>query len=141
MAINAAGAACTALTLVVVLVSKFAEGAWIMVLLVPALLALFTGVRAHYRRGPRSGHRRPARRGDLEPPLALLPIRGWSAITRKALRFALKVSPEVYALHIADDERAMVALEDGWERNVRDPSRVAGVAAPKITNHGQRPWY
>ena len=49
MAINAAGAVCTAVTLVVVLVSKFAEGAWVMILLVPALLVLFAGVQAHYR--------------------------------------------------------------------------------------------
>ena len=46
MAINGAGAACTAVTLVVVLVSKFAEGAWVMVLLIPALLVLFTSVHA-----------------------------------------------------------------------------------------------
>ena len=49
MAINAAGAVCTAVTLVVVLVSKFLEGAWVMMLLIPALLALFYGVRTHYR--------------------------------------------------------------------------------------------
>jgi hypothetical protein len=62
----------------------------------------------------------------------LLPIRGWSAITRKALRFALKVSPEVYALHVADDERAMLDLEDGWRRNVREPALAAGLIAPKL---------
>ena len=52
----------------------------------------------------------------LKPPVVLLPIRGWSAITRKALRFALSISPEIYALHIAGDEQTMVALEEGWER-------------------------
>ena len=49
MAINGAGAVCTAVTLVVVLVSKFAEGAWVMILLIPALLVLFTSVHRHYR--------------------------------------------------------------------------------------------
>ena len=74
----------------------------------------------------------PLDASGLEPPLALLPIRGWSGITRKALRFALKISPEVYALHVADDERAMVALEDGWERNVREPARAAGLTPPRL---------
>ena len=64
----------------------------------------------------------PLDAGALEPPVVLLPVRGWSTITRKALRFALKISPEIYALHIADDEQAMVALEDGWERLVREPA-------------------
>ena len=49
MAINGAGAVCTAVTLVVVLVSKFAEGAWVMILLIPALLVLFTSVHRHYQ--------------------------------------------------------------------------------------------
>jgi amino acid transporter len=133
MAINAAGAACTAVTLVVVLVAKFLEGAWVMALLVPALLALFASVRSHYQQVARElATDEPLDARGLEPPLALLPIRGWSAITRKALRFALKVSPEVYALHIAADERAMVALEDGWERNVREPARAAGLDPPKL---------
>ena len=68
----------------------------------------------------------------LQPPVALLPIRGWSAITRKALRFALKITPEVYALHIADDEETMAHLEDTWEKNVCDPAKVAGCPAPKL---------
>jgi len=133
MAVNAAGAACTAVTLAVVLVSKFAEGAWVMILLIPALLALFTGVRAHYRAVAREvATDAPLDAEGLRPPLALLPIRGWSAITRKALRFALRISPEVYALHVAADEGAMVALEDGWERNVRAPARAAHLDPPKL---------
>ena len=133
MAVNAAGAVCTAVTLVVVLISKFLEGAWVMVLLVPALLALFASVRSHYRYVAREvATDIPLDARGLQPPLALLPVRGWSAITRKALRFALKVSPEVYALHVADDERAMVSLEDGWERNVRQPALEAGLIAPKL---------
>jgi hypothetical protein len=64
--------------------------------------------------------------------LILLPIRGWSAITRKALRFALKVSPQVYALHVADDEKTMADLEDTWEHRVHEPATAAGLPAPKL---------
>ncbi len=133
IAINATGAACTAVTLAVVLVSKFAEGAWVMLLLIPGLLLLFNGVQGHYRTVAREvASDVPLDASGLEPPLALLPIRGWSRITRKALRFSLQISPEVYALHIADDETVMVALEEGWERNVRTPARVANVIPPKL---------
>ena len=133
MAINAAGAVCTAVTLVVVLVSKFAEGAWVMILLIPALLVLFTSVHRHYQSVAREvASSEPLDAQGLEPPIVLLPIRGWSAITRKAMRFALKISPEVYALHIAGDEHAMVALEDDWKRLVVEPAKAAGVPAPKL---------
>ena len=133
MAINAAGAVCTAVTLVVVLVSKFAEGAWVMILLIPGLLLLFNAVHAHYRMvGRQVATDAPLDARGLMPPLVLVPVRGWSSITRKALRFALKVSPEIYALHVADDEQAMVALEDCWEQRVRVPAREADLTPPRL---------
>jgi amino acid transporter len=133
MAINAAGGVSTAVTLVVVLVSKFVDGAWVMVLLIPALLTLFTMVNAHYRTvGREVATTEPLNCKDLQPPLVLLPIRGWSAITRKALRIALKISPDVYALHVADDENTMAELEDTWEQRVREPATAAGRPAPKL---------
>jgi amino acid transporter len=133
MAINAAGAACTAVTLAVVLVSKFFEGAWVMILLIPALLALFSSVRSHYQAVARElASDAPLDAQGLEPPVVLLPIRGWSAITRKALRFALKISTEIYTLHIAGDERTMLDLEDEWNRRVREPTRAAHVATPRL---------
>jgi amino acid transporter len=133
MAINAAGAVCTGVTLAVVLVSKFTEGAWVMALLIPALLAVFLAVRAHYRAVARElATTAPLDAGGLRPPLVLLPIRDWSAITRKALRLALKISPDVYALHVADDEVRMAELEDTWEQRVREPAAAAGLPPPKL---------
>jgi amino acid transporter len=133
MAINAAGAVCTAVTLVVVLVSKFADGAWVMILLIPGLLSLFVGVRHHYQAVAREVKSAAALDADaLEPPLVLLPIRGWSAITRKALRFALKISPDIYALHVADDEETMMDLEATWEQRVQEPAKAAGLRPPKL---------
>jgi amino acid transporter len=133
MAINAAGALCTGVTLVVVLVSKFLEGAWVMCLLVPGLLFLFYEVKSHYRKiGRELATDEPLDATDLASPVVLLPMRGWSAITRKALRFALNISHEIYALHIAGDEQTMVALEDGWNRLVREPTSKASLPAPKL---------
>jgi amino acid transporter len=133
MVINGLGAICTGVTLVVVLVSKFVEGAWVTALLIPMLLLVFISVRAHYRTVAREvGSDAPLDASHLEPPVALLPIRGWSAITRKALRVALKISPDVYALHIAGDEHAVLELEDTWSQRVRQPAAEAGVTAPRL---------
>jgi amino acid transporter len=133
MLINGTGAVCTGVTLAVVLVSKFAEGAWVMILLIPSLLGVFVGVRWHYRNV--AGQVASQECLDvtcLRPPLVLLPIRGWSTITRKALRFALEISPEVFALHVADDEATMGQLEDTWEERVQAPARAAGLIPPKL---------
>jgi amino acid transporter len=133
MVINGLGAACTATTLAIVLVSKFLEGAWIVILLIPTLLAAFGGVRAHYRTiGRELATDEPLDAASLKPPVVLLPMRGWSTITRKALRFALEISPEVYALHIVDEEEAVLDIEDAWTRRVREPALAAGVPPPRL---------
>ena len=133
MLINGAGAICTAVALVIVLVSKFVDGAWIMLLLIPALIVLFASVHSHYRWVVRDlATTLPLDAFKLEPPIVLVPIRGWSSITRKALRFALKISPSIYALHVADDEQTIGALEDHWDQNVIAPSLAAGVPPPKL---------
>jgi amino acid transporter len=133
MIVNGAGAICTGITLVVVLVSKFLDGAWVMMLLIPALLVVFSQVRAHYRKiGSELATDQPLDAKNLKPPIVLMPIRGWSAITRKALRFALKISPDIYALHIVDDPETMDELENTWEKRVQEPAVAAGLPAPRL---------
>ncbi|HEV3142380.1 MAG TPA: APC family permease [Gemmataceae bacterium] len=133
MIINGAGAICTGAALAVVLVSKFMAGAWVMILLIPALLAVFLGVKRHYRSvADELATTAPLDTRDLAPPVVLLPILGWNAITRKALRFALKISPDIYALHIAGDEKTMDELEDTWEQRVQAPAKAAGLPPPKL---------
>ena len=133
VAINAAGAVATAVALVIVAVSKFAEGAWVMIVLIPAVVALFLSVRSHYRAVSRDvASTSPLDAKNIEPPVVLLPIRGWSGITRKALRFALKISPDIYALHVADDADIMAELEDTWIERVQEPATAAGFPPPKL---------
>lgn len=133
IAINGLGAVCTGITLVVVLFSKFLEGAWIVVLLMPSLLLLFLGIRAHYRSiGRQVASDEPMDARGLTPPLIILPVRGWSAITRKALRFAYRISPEVFVLHISADEDYAGKLVEEWPRHAEQPARDAGLAPPKL---------
>ena len=122
------------MTLVVVLVSKFARRRLGHDPARPGAAGPVPG-----RQGPLPGGRRARWRPTSRstPPgwsrrWCCVPIRGWSAITRKALRLALKISPEIYALHIAGDEQAMATLEDGWERLVRAPRAAAHLPAPKL---------
>ncbi len=133
MFINALGALSTGVALVVVLVSKFLDGAWITVVLIPGFLLLFLGVRQHYRAVAREvASREPLDTQDLRPPLVLLLVRDWNSITRKALRFALKISPDVHALHIAADEAEAVDVREKWALNVVYPTQEAGVPTPRL---------
>jgi amino acid transporter len=133
MFINGLGAVGTAVTLVVVMVSKFAEGAWITILLIPVLLILFASIQRHYHT---VAHELTCEdcldANDLKPPLVLLLVPGWTTITRKALRFAIKLSPDVYGLHVASDAEGAKGLQEQWERHVEAPTREAGLPQPKL---------
>ena len=99
----------------------------------PGLIVLFTSVHRHYQSvGRQIASSEPLDAQGLQPPVILLPIGSWNAITRKAMRFALELSPDLYALHIAGDENAMVALEDGWKTLVVEPAKAAGLPPPKL---------
>ncbi|HEV3456392.1 MAG TPA: APC family permease [Thermoanaerobaculia bacterium] len=133
MAINGLGAAATGVALVVILVAKFVEGAWITVVLVPVILALFAGVKRHYTRVLRQiACFRPLNLSNLEPPVVVVPVDAWSMLTDKALRFGLRISPDVRAVHVAVNEERRQALLEIWEQNVEEPARRQGLPAPRL---------
>lgn len=132
MIVNGLGAVATGITVVVVLVAKFVEGAWVTMLLIPGLLVVMGAVRRHYHGvllEIRSAT--PLELNDLTPPLVILPIQNWSHIVKKALCFALKISPQIQAVHV-DCGEGTVTLRQEWSRFVEEPTRQAGVATPQL---------
>jgi len=131
--INATGAAATGIALAVVLATKFRDGAWITVLLIPALVVLFSRVKRHYDHVAReTDHPRPLDLTRREPPLIVIPMKGWTTITERALRFGMDISPDVVAIHISTDEAGARRLQESWRRYVMGPVREAGLTEPHL---------
>lgn len=132
MLLNGLGATVAAVTVFVVLVAKFAEGAWITLLLIPSLLALMGTVHRHYQRvGAEIASTEPLKAIDLRPPVVVVPVDRWSRVTRHALGYALSVSPEVIALHVNCGEQS-AELRREWGKLVEEPSLEFGVPPPKL---------
>jgi amino acid transporter len=133
-AINAVGAIATGAALVIIVVAKFVEGAWISILLIPASLFVFTSVRKHYLAVAAKIHEdRPFDgTGMTGPPVVVLPVVSWNTVTEKALRFALTISPDIVALHIAVDDARRKHLEDDWKKFVEQPVRSLGLPIPRL---------
>jgi amino acid transporter len=130
--INGLGAFATGITVIVVLVAKFVEGAWVTVLLIPGLLLFMGLVRRHYHFVSLEVRSvTPLELNDLTPPLVILPIQAWNRIVKKALRFALKISPHVRAVHVDCGEGSAFFCEE-WSRYVEQPTKQAGVATPQL---------
>ena len=131
MFINGIGAIATAITLGVVVVSKFTEGAWITLLVVPILLAMMYKIRSHYDRVSQEiAHPDPLVVDNLISPLAVVPIQQWSKVAQKTLRYALALSPDVLALHIDSGETC--DLPPRWRELVEEPARKAELPVPRL---------
>lgn len=132
MLVNGIGAAATAITLVVIVVAKFAEGAWITLLLIPGMIVLFYAVHRHYMSVARElAYHAPLDLRGLRHPIVIVPMKGWDHIAHKSLRFALKLSGEVYAVQVRADEKMddLVAL---WPEMVEAPTRLLGIPPPQL---------
>jgi amino acid transporter len=131
MLINGLGALVTGITVVVVLVAKFLDGAWITVLLIPILLLLMYAVHRHYERvSLEIADSTPLDLSHFRPALVIVPIESWSAVAKKALTFALSISPEVIGLHV--DCEWTEQLKKEWQGYVEQPVQELGLAAPRL---------
>jgi amino acid transporter len=133
LAVNGIGAVATGIALVVILAAKFFEGAWITMLLIPAVFFLFVRVKRHYDFvADEIRCTTPLDVSHHEPPVIVVPIQGWNKIARRALHFAMQLSSDVIAVHIAFDEEDPSALREIWEREVAKPVRQAGRPEPRL---------
>jgi len=127
MVVNGIGALATGITTMVILVAKFAEGAWVVVLLLPTLLVFMGRIHRHYERANEEMALQDGitfSADSLAPPIVLVPVDRWNAATEKALQFAMTLSPDVEAVHVTCD-----ADEDKPEWVEKPP---AGTRTPKL---------
>jgi amino acid transporter len=123
MIVNGFGAACTFVVMLVFAATKFHDGAWIILVLVPALIAGFYGIHQHYRG--------LARKLSLErfgaPPrmtrhCVIVPISSVHRGTLAALDYGRALSDDVTAVHVAldsDDTNRLRRKWDKWGDGVR----------------------
>ncbi len=130
--VNGMGAIATGVTLIVVLVAKFAAGAWVSALLIAGMMAAMMWVRRHYDAvGRETEISTPLQITKLGPPIVIVPIQAWTTISQRALQFALTLSPEIHAVHVGTEEETN-ALEDDWNRIVAGPVSRAGGTPPNL---------
>jgi amino acid transporter len=130
MAVNGIGALATGITVCVVLVTKFIAGAWITALVIPSMILIMLAIHHHYLWvGRQIAAKQALNTAKLTPPIVIMPIPGWNRVTAKGLRFALSISPEVYCIHVKNDEGEQ-PLAPLWQKNVIQPLKRANLPQP-----------
>ncbi len=115
-ALNGAGAVATGIVATIVGIAKFALGAWMILLLIPLLIAVMWAIGRHY-------HALEAElaitwpRGEVprRRPRVVVPVSRMDRPTLEALGYARSISDDVTAVHVTDDRQALVQMKERWE--------------------------
>jgi amino acid transporter len=119
--INGVGALLTLAALMIELISKFTEGAWLVVIVVPLLVLMFDQVHTIYTR---MGHALEIgalpEAPDRRTSTVVVPVAAMSRLVREGISAALSLGDDVIAVTICfgdpDDQAATDKLHAQWER-------------------------
>lgn len=115
MVVNSIGAVCTFFVMIVFGVTKFMDGAWIVVILIPVLVTIFSAIHKHYKRlaGQLSlENHTPS--GRVRHNRVIIPIGGVHRGTLEALRFAQTISEDVTAVFVSTDPKETARIDEKW---------------------------
>ena len=114
MVINAVGATLTGIVLVIVAITKFTEGAWIIVLLIPTLVAFFLAIHRHYARVAKQLSLRGMEIAARKHNTVVVPIGGVHRAVVQALDYARTLSDDVRAIYVDVDAQATEEIRREW---------------------------
>lgn len=129
--LNGFGAACTAIVLSIIAWVKFAEGAWVVVVVAAVVVALFTAISRHYERLRRSlsiaGYA-PDSTPFSNTVLLLVPTLHRGVFP--ALNYARSLSPDCRAIHVETDPEGTPRLRREWEQYVGEEPPLVILPSP-----------
>jgi hypothetical protein len=117
MVINGFGSICTAVVMVVFAVTKFREGAWVVLILTPALVAVFFSIHHHYKnlaKGLSLHDFSPSPQRSTRHRV-IVPVSGIHQGTLAALHYARLLSYDITAVHVATEPAETDKVRKKWE--------------------------
>jgi amino acid transporter len=117
MVSNGFGAICTAIVMFVFTITKFRDGAWIILILTPVLIAIFTMINHHYKGV--AGRLSLDKYGEPPPYIGrhrvIVPMSSVHQGTLAALRYARMLSDDVTAVHVSMEPNDTEKVRKKWE--------------------------
>jgi len=128
--VNAVGAMVTGVVVLIIAITKFFYGAWIVMIFIPVMIFMLRKIRRHYSdvseqlRMPIPTHHGPSLEdsdcaiGDnihLGKNIVIVPISGLTNIINRTLKYAKVISTDVTAVHITINQEAGQKVEKQWD--------------------------
>lgn len=118
--INSLGATTTFIVLIVIGITKFVHGAWMVIILIPALVLFFKQIKIHYlgvgHQLARDSYHQDLRSDNPETFVAIVPISGIHPGVVKAIRYALTISKDVRVCYVDVDKEATAKMVKVWDK-------------------------
>ncbi len=120
--LNGVGASITGIVVLVIMVTKFTAGAWLILLAIPLQIYIFKRIHCHYQdmreqlvlpQEILESHQVPVRQGKH---WVIVPVAGVNRVVANTLGYAKRLSPHVVALYVATDDVAYEKVQGRWER-------------------------
>jgi len=130
--INGIGAFATGVTLLIVIVTKFAEGAWIVLIVLPLLYLIMQAIEWHYRDVAEeiaiSG---PILLREPSPLIAVVPLDHINSVSARALQAAFAVTKKVHVVHVEHEDSEADFASD-WDKCVKPAIKQSRLPAPEV---------
>ena len=118
MIVNGFGAVCTFVVMIVFAVTKFREGAWFVIVLLPVLLFVFYSIHHHYKNlAKQLSLENENERPRITRDRVIILVGGVHQGTLAAIRFARTVTEDITAVHIATDPLEAEKIQHKWEQH------------------------
>jgi amino acid transporter len=116
LAINGLGATTTAAIALIVGVTKFTSGAWMVIVAAPILIGMMLAIRRHYRVVDEQVALEQIGEGTevAAHPIVIVPVARLDRPARQAIAFANSISPTATAVHVTNDPESAAELRERW---------------------------
>jgi hypothetical protein len=112
--LNGLGATATGIVAIVVAITKFTHGAWMVIVLIPIMVLGFRAIHSHYALASTELETTTPLRAEDINLIAVLPVSSLNRVTLQTLAYAQSISEHIAVVHISDDEEAMEAMQQKW---------------------------
>jgi amino acid transporter len=115
--VNLVGALTTGLVTIIVALTKFTHGAWMVIILIPIQVWILLRINAHYLRVSEEIALEPAleKMPSYPEPILVVPVPGLNQVVARTVGYARALSQNVTAIHITDDMEAAAELRRAWK--------------------------
>jgi amino acid transporter len=116
LAVNAVGAVATGVVAIIVGVTKFSHGAWIICIVIPLLILVMRGIHKHYQRAAAElAVSTPLDPNDIHHTV-IVPVSQLNRVARQTLAYARSISDNVTAVHVSDNSEELDEFQRKWEQ-------------------------